>query len=148
MRYPTKHPTINWLIPIFVALLTACAVCAFGADIKIIANPSVGASSLSADDLKSVFLATKTSLSDGSHAEPVLEKDGPTHEAFVKEYLGKTDSALQTYYRSLVFTGKASMPKTLGTDAEVVGYVAKTKGAIGYVSGGAATAGVKTLEVK
>jgi ABC-type phosphate transport system substrate-binding protein len=93
-------------------------------------------------------LATKTSLSDGSHVEPVLEKGGATHEAFVKEYLGKTDAALQTYYRSLVFTGKASMPKTLGTDAEVVAFVERTKGAIGYVSAGASTAGVKTLEVK
>ncbi len=118
------------------------------ADLKVIANPSVGASSVSADELKGVFLATKTSLSDGSHVEPVLEKDGPVHEAFVKEYLGKTDAALQTYYRSLVFTGKASMPKTLGADAEVVAYVAKTKGAIGYVGAGASTAGVKTLEVK
>jgi ABC-type phosphate transport system substrate-binding protein len=118
------------------------------ADVKVIANPSVGVSSVSADELKGVFLATKTSLSDGSHVEPVLEKGGATHEAFVKEYLGKTDAALQTYYRSLVFTGKASMPKTLGADAEVVAYVAKTKGAIGYVGAGASTAGVKTLVVK
>jgi ABC-type phosphate transport system substrate-binding protein len=122
--------------------------CASAADLKVIANPSVGASSVSADELKSVFLITKTSLSDGSHVEPVLEKGGAVHEAFVKEYLGKSDSALQTYYRSLVFTGKASMPKTLGADAEVVAYVAKTKGAIGYVGAGASTAGVKTLEVK
>jgi hypothetical protein len=118
------------------------------ADIKVIANPSVGASSVSTEELKGVFLATKTSLSDGSHVEPVLEKGGPTHEAFVKEYLGKTDAALQTYYRGLVFTGKASMPKTVASDAEVVAYVAKTKGAVGYVSAGAGTAGVKTLEVK
>ena len=143
-----KNQTNNWLIPVFMALLTTCGAIAYGADIKIIANPSVGVSSVSADELKGVFLATKTSFSDGSHAEPVLEKGGPTHEAFVKEYLGKTDSALQTYYRSLVFTGKASMPKSLGTDAEVVGYVTKTKGAVGYVSMGAATPGVKTLEVK
>ena len=66
----------------------------------------------------------------------------------MKEYLSKTDAALQTYYRSLVFTGKASMPKTVATDADVVAYVAKTKGAVGYVSAGAGTAGVKTLEVK
>ena len=30
----------------------------------------------------------------------------------------------------------------------VIAYVAKTKGAIGYVSAAAATAGVKTLELK
>jgi len=118
------------------------------ADVKVIANPSVGASSVSAEELKSVFLITKTSLSDGSHVEPVLQKGGTAHEAFVKEYLGKNDSALQTYYRSLVFTGKASMPKTVAADADVVAYVAKTKGAIGYVSAGASTAGVKTLDVK
>ena len=129
-------------------LMCAAAAAAPAADLKVIANPSVGASSVSADELKNVFLITKTSLSDGSHVEPVLEKGGPVHEAFIKEYLGKTDSALQTYYRSLVFTGKASMPKTLGADAEVVAYVAKTKGAIGYVSAGASTAGVKALEVK
>jgi ABC-type phosphate transport system substrate-binding protein len=118
------------------------------ADLKLIANPSVDVSSISADEIKGVFLAAKTSLGDGSHVEPVLEKGGTVHEAFVKEYLGKTDSALQTYYRSLVFTGKASMPKTLGTDAEVVAYVAKTKGAIGYVGAGAGTDGVKVLMVK
>ena len=136
----------------FLFAATVIVVCAAlrasAADIKVIANPSVGASSVSADDIKGVFLATKTSLSDGSHVEPVLEKGGAAHEAFLKEYIGKTDTALETYYRSLVFTGKASMPKTLAADAEVVAYVAKTKGAIGYVSAGASTAGVKTLEVK
>ena len=134
---------------LIVAVVGFCAaVTASAADIKVIANPSVGAASVSADEIKGVFLATKTSLSDGSHVEPVLEKDGPAHQAFLKEYIGKTDSALETYYRSLVFTGKASMPKTLGADAEVVAYVAKTKGAIGYVSAGAGTAGVKVLDVK
>ena len=135
----------------FLLITAACvfaARTASAADLKVIANPSVGATSVSADELKGVFLATKTSLSDGSHVEPVLEKGGAVHEAFVKEYLGKTDAALQTYYRSLVFTGKASMPKTLAADAEVVAYVAKTKGAIGYVGAGAGTAGVKILEVK
>lgn len=55
---------------------------------------------------------------------------------------------MQTYYRSLVFTGKGSMPKTLASDSDIVGYVSKTKGAIGYVSAGTATSGVKTLGVK
>jgi len=116
--------------------------------VKIIANPSVKANTISVDELKSVFLEEKTSLKDGSHAEPVLEKGGATHEAFVKDYLGKTDAALQTYYRSMVFSGQGSMPKAVGTDAEVVAYVAKTKGAIGYVANGTAAEGVKTLEVK
>lgn len=127
---------------IFGASLTASA-----AGVKVIANPSVAATSVSAGELRSVFLEEKSSLGDSSHVEPVLQKGGAAHEAFLK-YLDKSDSALQTYYRSLVFTGKGSMPKSLESDAEVVAYVARTKGAIGYVSPDAAAEGVKTLEVK
>ena len=130
-----------------VGLIISSSSAARAGDVKVIANSSVSASSVSADDLKSIFLEDKTALGDGSHVSPVLQKGGPAHEEFVKKYLGKTDDALQTYYRSLVFTGKGSMPKALGSDDEVVDYVAKTKGAIGYVSAGTSTAGVKTLAV-
>jgi hypothetical protein len=129
-------------------LIGAGAVNACAADIKVIANSSVGASSVSADELKGVFLTIKTSLSDGSHVEPVVLKGGAAHTAFLKEYVGKTDDALNAYYRSLVFTGKGSMPKTFASDAEAVAYVEKTKGAIGYVSAATAAGAAKTLEVK
>lgn len=127
--------------------LLVAPLCARAADVKVIANNSVSANSVSSGDLQAVFLLDKDSLG-GSHVEPVLEKGGAAHEAFLKEYLGKNDSALQAFYRSLVFTGKGSMPKSVASDAEVVAYVAKTKGAIGYVSSATTTDGVKTLEVK
>ena len=134
---------------LFTATVCLCAAAsARAADIKVIANSSVGASSVSADELKGVFLGTKTSLSDGSHVEPVLLKSGAVHEAFLKEYVGKTDDALNTYYRSLVFTGKGSMPKAFASDADVVSFVEKTKGAIGYVGAGASAGSAKTLDVK
>jgi hypothetical protein len=146
----TEGETNMKTLQLFLAVLGlwgCLASRAAAGDLKVIANESVSASAVSADDLKGVFLGTKTSL-DGAHVEPVLAKSGAAHEAFLKEYLGKTDSALETYYRSLVFTGKGSVPKTLAGDAEIVSYVAKTKGAVGYVSANAAIAGVKTLEVK
>ena len=117
------------------------------ADVKVIANNSVTVNSISAGDLKDVFLLDKDSIG-GSHVEPVLQNAGATHEAFLKAYIGRQNAALQAFYRSLVFTGKASMPKVTAADSEAVAYVAKTKGAIGYVSAGASIAGVKTLEVK
>ena len=51
-------------------------------------------------------------------------------------------------YGSLVFTGKAFMPKTLGSDAEVLDYVAKTKGAIGYGNAAASAPGTKAIAVR
>src|SRR5437899_12733951 len=99
-------------------LLTSLVFFAVGlisaADIRVIANPSVKATQVSTDELKRIFLATDTSL-EGGHVEPVFEKGGATHEAFLKQYVGKTDAALGIYYRSLVFTGKAFMPKMLAS---------------------------------
>jgi hypothetical protein len=136
----------SFLLAAACSLLIA-PLCAVAADVKVIANNSVSANSISAGDLKDVFLLDKDSIG-GSHVEPVLQNAGATHDAFLKAYLGKPNSVLQAFYRSLVFTGKASMPKVTAADAEAVAYVAKTKGAIGYVSAGASSEGVKTLEVK
>ena len=104
------------------------------------------ARTISLRELKSVFLEEMNSL-DGVHVEPVFEKRGPAHEAFLREYLGRGDYELQRYYQTLVFSGRGSMPKAVGSDAEVVAYVAKTRGAIGYVSAGVTTQDVKILTI-
>jgi len=116
-------------------------------NVKIIANPSVKADSISAEELRSVFLEERSSLGDGSHVEPVISKGGPAHDAFVRQYLGKSDADLQNHYRSLVFTGKGFMPKMVASDTEIAAYVARTRGAIGYVSGETSIEGAKTLAV-
>jgi hypothetical protein len=117
-------------------------------EIKIIANSNVDASEISRDDLNRIFMMTKTSLPGTAHVEPVLEDAGTVCDMFLKEYIGRTNTALMTYYRSLMFSGKASIPRSFPSDSEVAAYVAKTKGAIGYVASTANTAGVKTLKVK
>jgi hypothetical protein len=126
------------------AALAAAPVSA--ADVQVIANSSV-AGELSAADVKDIFLGAKESVG-GAAVVPVLASGGATHEAFLKAYVGKSDQALRNHFKSLVFTGKGSMPKSFASDAEVVKYVASTKGAIGYVSGGAELAGVKKIQVK
>lgn len=146
----TEENTMRHLSHLLISLiLFSCGGgLAHAADVKIIANPSIPVASISAAELQRIFLQTKSSLDDGTHVLPVLGKSGATHDAFLRTYLGKTDAALQTYYRTPVFTGKGSMPKVAGSDTEVISYVSGTKGAIGYVSAGAAAAGTKILEVR
>jgi TonB family protein len=120
---------------------------AWGESVKIIVNNGVQADQISVRDLKSVFLRERNSLSDGTHVEPVLERGGSAHQAFLKLYLKQDNDELLRYYQSLVFTGKGSMPKAVGSDEEAVAYVAKTKGAIGYISAESSAVGVKTLAV-
>jgi TonB family protein len=133
-------------------LITAYVVCiaslsALAGDVKVIVNPSVQADSITVAELKGVFLEERRSFSDGSHAEPVLAKGGTAHDAFLRRYVGKNDDALRKHYRTLVFTGTGAMPKFLDSDAEIINYVAKTKGAIGYVSSDLPAEGVKVLAI-
>ena len=135
------------LLPVVAGVVLFASVSALAGNVRVIANPSIKAEGLSASEIKSVFLGERNSLRDGTHVEPVLSKGGPAHEAFLKEYLGKSDDALQNYYSTLVFTGKGSMPKILQSDEAVVAYVAKTRGAIGYVGPTTPLDGVKTVAV-
>lgn len=146
-----KQDAVRWLRALLIAagLLPFVPSRAFATDVKVIANASVKADIISAPELRRIFLQESGSLGDGTRVQPVIEKDGPVHKAFLQQYLGRTQEDLQTYYRALVFTGRGSMPKVLGSDAEVVAYVAATRGAIGYVSSDSDTTvnGVKTLLV-
>ena len=134
------------------ALLLAIMLAAFGtsgtaADVQVIANPNLAVSELTADEVRDVFLGTKTSI-QGVAVEPVFEESGAAHETFLKTYIGKSDTALRNYFKTLVFTGKGTQPKAFASDAEVVKYVASTRGAIAYVSASAEVAGAKKIQVR
>jgi TonB family protein len=135
------------ILLVAAGLTIFASVNSLAGDVKVIANWSVKADTISAAELKRVFLEEKISLGDGTHVEPVLEKDGPVHEAFLQEYLGISEDDLQAYYQTLLFTGRGFMPKVLGSDAQVVAHVARTRGAIGHVSSAASAEGVKTLAI-
>ena len=139
-----KHRRI---LPLIAAVVLFGAVRSLHSEVKIIANPSMRANSITVGELRSVFLQDTRWLRDGSHVVPVLAKSGAAHEAFLREYIGKSDDGLRTYYRTLVFTGTGFMPKVLSSDVETAAYVAKTKAAIGYVSGDTNTDQVKVLAV-
>ena len=134
-------------VALAAAFLTLALGGAYAGSVKIIANPSLKAESVTAEELKNVFLEETSSLRDGSHVEPVLQKAATARDVFSKEYLGQSAAEVRTYYLGLVFTGKGSVPKEFGSDAEVVAYVARTRGAIGYVSVATSVEGVKTLVV-
>jgi TonB family protein len=128
-------------------LIILASLYAGATDVKVIANSSIRTDTISSSEIKRIFLLEANSLGDGTHVEPVLRRSGSAHEAFLKEFLDTDDNTLHVYYGTLVFTGKAAMPKELDSDADIVKYVARTKGAIGYVSAETVPWGVKTLAI-
>jgi ABC-type phosphate transport system substrate-binding protein len=114
----------------------------------VIANPGVKTTEISKSDLRDVFTGASTSLKDGGNVVPILLKAGAAHEDFLQAYIGKNDTAYRAGWRSLVFSGQATMPKSLDGDAAVVEFVAHTPGAIGYIAKASPHEGVKVLGVK
>jgi ABC-type phosphate transport system substrate-binding protein len=118
------------------------------AQAAVIANLSVKSADISKNDLRDVFSGELSSLKDGSRVTPILLNAGPTTNEFLAAYIGKSDAAFRASWRSLVFSGQASMPKSLDSEAAVVEFVAHNPGAIGYISKTAPHEGVKVLTVK
>ena len=61
---------------ISAGFVIAAALNVAAGEVKIICNVSVRADSISASELKSVFLLQRRTLKDGSPVVPVLEKSG------------------------------------------------------------------------
>jgi ABC-type phosphate transport system substrate-binding protein len=131
-------------------LLAAASIFAVhaGAQVVVIANPSVKSADASKNDIRDVFTGAASSLKDGAHVTPVLLKGGAANDEFLSAYVGKPDGTFKAGWRSLVFSGQASMPKTVDSEAAMVDYVAHNPGAIGYVAKATPHEGVKVLEVR
>ena len=137
------------LLSIFLLLGAASILTVHAqAQVIVIANNSVKATEVSKSDLRDVFTGAATELKDGSRVVPILLKAGTVHEEFLQVYIGKNDTAYRAGWRSLVFSGQATMPKSLDSEAAVVEYVAHTAGAIGYIGKATPHEGVKVLAVR
>ncbi len=132
---------------LLLSLLIACSVARAG-DVAVVVNKSVKVTEISADDLRDIYSGRKSTLRDGTRVVPVTLKEGASHEAFLKEYTGKTDSAFRATWRNLVFSGQAAMPKTFDSETALLDYVAATPGVIGYTGKSVKNDGVKSLAVK
>lgn len=114
-------------------LLLMSVVC-FAGDFIIIANKSVGESLISKADVKNIFLGKKSTWSDGSAINAVILKGGDVHISFLKTAVKKSKSQFNTFWKKAIFTGTGTPPQKFDNEKAMLDYVAKTPGAIGYVS--------------
>jgi ABC-type phosphate transport system substrate-binding protein len=118
-------------------------------EFKVIVNSANGTTDLAADVAAKLFLKQSAKFPNGTAAQPVdLGKGSPVRAAFSKAVLGRAVGAVESYWQQQIFSGKDVPPPAKASDDDVVAFVKSNPGAIGYVSAGAATAGVKVVEVK
>jgi len=136
-------------ISIFVLLAAASVFAAHAhAQVLVIVNPGVAASSISKGELHKVYADGASSLKGGSHVVPVLLKEGPVHAEFLTSYVGTSPIGLLVIWRGLVMSGQGTMPKTFDSESELVEYIAHHPNTIGYIGKATPHEGVKVLAVQ
>jgi len=114
----------------------------------VIVNKSNVATTLTKKEVSDLFLK-KTKWKDGSAATPVdLVSNSKTREQFTLEIHGKSISAIRSFWQQAAFSGTASAPPEKANDLEVIEFVKKNPGAIGYVSVSANNDGVKIVSIQ
>lgn len=142
-------PMLRSIIGSAAVALCLAAAPAAAQDFKVIVNSANAASELPAATVSRIFLKEADKFPDGSAAVPVDQgKTTPVRAAFTKAVIGRAVSAVETFWQQQIFSGKEVPPATKPSDDEVIAFVKANPGAIGYVSAGASTAGVKVIAVK
>ena len=128
-------------------LLSAATLCR-AQDVSFIANKETKVTSITADDAKNIMLGNKQKFDDGSLLKLAILTEGPVHEKVVRDYTQRSSDQFEKYWKKLVFSGKGIMPEQFKSDSEMIDFVSKTPGAIGYVAKASVTPAVVAIEVK
>jgi len=141
-------------VPHFAAAALVLAVIgtAAAADpFVVIVNSSVPGTSVHRADLVAVFMKKAVRWGDGSPASPVDQSGtSPVRKVFSETVLQMPVMAVVQYWqRQLVSpTAQLKVPLVKGSDEDVLAYVAKTNGSVGYVSAEATLPpGVKAVTI-
>ncbi len=134
---------------IFILLTLALGFAVFSRaeDAAFITHPQGGDASLSTGDLKAVLLGNKTKWNSGGLIKLVVLESGPLHEQVIQDRTQRSADQFDKFWKKLVFTGKGVPPTQVADEAAMLAFVAKTPGALGYVSPAAVTAQVKVVEI-
>ena len=140
----------------FFCLLIVASIClGFGPpaaaandELVIIANPDLNDNSIEQRELQRIYLGKLTLWKNDTSIVPVMLKSGPLHEEFIEGYIDRSVQRFVTYWRQMVFTGKGMPPKSFASESDLVDFVARTPGSVGYVSSSANVSSVKKLELE
>lgn len=132
-------------IAVLVVLLLGFAPLRAG--VLVVAHPGVPQTELDEQTLQRIFLGKKTRWNGDLDVVPVMLKGGLAHQEFVEGLLDRTVARFVTFWKQAMFTGRGLPPRSFATETELLFFVAQTPGAVGYVSEGTDTPGVKVIAV-
>jgi hypothetical protein len=116
----------------------------------VVAHPGVQIGSLSPAHLFSLFsLRTRHWPEGQSVSLIVFEDQHPAHVQFVKQDLGMFPYQMRSIWDRYIFSGAVQAPRVVDSTEEMLYWVSRTEGGIGYLESAAGDIqGVRIIEVK
>jgi ABC-type phosphate transport system substrate-binding protein len=131
--------------------LAACVVAASArADVVVVVHPHNPVAGMTAEQVTQIYTGASTTFPGGAAATPIDQPEGSAvRTEFLAKVLDKSDSQFKAIWSRLIFSGKGTRPRTLGSSAEVKKAVAADPAAIGFIERSALDNSVKpVLEAK
>jgi hypothetical protein len=120
-----------------------------GPTYRLIANPSCPLSEVDRGFVAQAFLKKIRRWPDGEMLQPVdLDSRSAVRRTWSSDVLSRSVEAVRTYWQQMIFSGRELPPPEMRSDEEVIGYVLKRPGGIGYVSTTADLRGAKVLTIR
>ena len=131
-------------------LLAAIALLALSgalhAEVVVIVHRSNAVASMTADQVAQIYMGASTTFPGGGAAAPIDQPEGSAvRDEFLAKVLEKTGAQFKAVWSRLIFSGKGTRPKTLGSSAEVKKAVAADPAAIGFIERSAVDDSVRTV---
>ncbi|MFP4030999.1 MAG: hypothetical protein ACLFRG_03525 [Desulfococcaceae bacterium] len=132
---------------LLILLLVSVGKAAANAPI-LIAHPDAPVDSLERREVRDIFLGEMSLWPNQERIAFATLKARQVHETFLGEYVGRTSSQYDIFWKKKVFSGQGRMPKSMDSPEAVIEFVANTPGAIGYLPSGTSPGNAKVIPVK
>jgi ABC-type phosphate transport system substrate-binding protein len=137
------------VVALVMAVIGLPAASVAAREYKVIVHPSNPVTSLSRQQLAEYFLKKTAAWPSGKSVAPVdLERSSPARAAFSRDALAKSVAQVAAYWQQQIFAGRAVPPPEKRSDAEIVAFVERNPGAIGYVAEGTDAGDAKVVAVE
>jgi ABC-type phosphate transport system substrate-binding protein len=115
---------------------------------QVIVHPSNAAATVGRPFLEDAFLKKVTMWPNGQVILPAdLAPSSRVRRQFTEDVLKRSVGAVRAYWQQRIFSGRDLPPPEFESDDDVVKYVLRREGTVGYVSGAANLNGCKVLTV-
>ncbi|HET6148806.1 MAG TPA: hypothetical protein VFH68_14815 [Polyangia bacterium] len=149
MSTRARRPTTAAVALVALTVAITAQAVAPGPAYRIICHPENPITTADRQFLEDAFLKKVKAWPTGATAHPVdLAPRSPVRRRFSEDVLKRPVEAVRSYWQQRIFAGRDLPPPEVGTDDDVVRYVLRDRGGVGYVSGAAALNGAKVLQVK